>query len=73
MVCVYTSAFNQSAPYTVVHKRGAILFYDNFGKYGLIFTARCTSFDAPPRETFANIRINLIPPATTVIGLHFCR
>ena len=27
----------------------------------------------PPRGTFANIRINLIPPETTVIGLHFCR
>jgi len=27
----------------------------------------------PPRETSANIRINLIPPETRVIGLHSCR
>jgi len=29
------------------------------------------SFDAPPRGTSANIRINLIPTETRVIGLHF--
>ena len=26
----------------------------------------------PPHGTSANIRINLIPPETSVIGLHFC-
>ena len=31
------------------------------------------SFDAPPRGTPANIRINLIFPETRIIGLHFCR
>ena len=29
-------------------------------------------FMPPPRGTSANIRINLIPPETTVIGVHFC-
>ena len=30
-----------------------------------------TRLTPPPRGTFTNIRINLIPPETTVIGIHF--
>jgi len=30
------------------------------------------SFDAPPKGTAANIRVNFISPESRITGLHFC-